>query len=230
MARNDRYVALIGDIRGSRQLEDRAGVQEELRQALEQLPEELDEATVSRPVITTGDEFQGLFHTPRAAVEALGRLDERFVELSFAFGIGVGGLDTDLREEAVGMDGPCFHHARAALEAAKDESVGIRVAGFGAQADRLASAVLALVAATRSDWTKVQARYARALRDAATQQAVAERFDRSKSSVSESLAVAHVREVRAAEREAAIDLQRRMEERPATAHGGDEDDEEAGES
>ncbi len=223
-------MALIGDIRGSRQLEDRAAVQEELREALDQLPEELDEAIVSRPVITTGDEFQGLFETPEAAVQALGRLDERFAELSFAFGIGVGELETELREEAVGMDGPCFHHARAALEAAKDEGVGIRVAGFGAQADRLASAVLALVAATRSDWTEVQARYALALRDASTQQAVAELFDRSKSSVSESLAVAHVREVRAAEAEVAVDLQRRMEETLAAAGGSEEEDGGAGES
>lgn len=205
------YVALIGDIQGSRQIEERARVQDELRAALEALNDGgLQEPTEADLVITAGDEFQGLFATPAGALETMGRLDERFPDLSFAFGIGVGSLDTALREQAVGMDGPCFHQARHALEHAEDQPAGARVSGFGEVADRHANAMVGLVTAVRSDWTATQCRYALALRDAATQQAIAERFDRSKSSVSESLSAAHVRRVHQAETELAGYLYRRM--------------------
>lgn len=205
------YVALIGDIQGSRELEDRAQVQDELRAALEELNDgDLQDPAEADLVITAGDEFQGLFATPAGALEAMGRLDERFPDLSFAFGVGVGSLDTGLREQAVGMDGPCFHEARHALEHAEKEPAGARVSGFGVVADRHANAMLGLVTAVRSDWTATQSRYALALRDAPTQQAIAESFDRSKSSVSESLSAAHVRKVHRAETELAGYLHRRM--------------------
>lgn len=205
------YVALIGDIQGSRQLEDRGRVQDELRAALEAVNEgDLQEPIQADLVITAGDEFQGLFATPAGALETMGRLDERFPDLSFAFGIGVGPLDTALREQAVGMDGPCFHEARHALEHAEKEPAGARVSGFGEVADRHANAMVGLVTAVRSDWTATQCRYALALRDAATQQAIAESLDRSKSSVSESLSAAHVRKVHQAETELAGYLHRRM--------------------
>lgn len=205
------YVALIGDIRSSREIEERAQVQDELRAALGELNDGVLEGPIEADlVITAGDEFQGLFATPGGAIEAMGRLDERFPGLSFAFGIGVGPLDTGLREQAVGMDGPCFHEARHALDHAEKQPAGARVSGFGETADRHANAVAGLVAAVRSDWTATQCRYALALRDAATQQAVADRFDRSKSSVSESLSAAHVRKVHQAETELARYLHRRM--------------------
>jgi len=206
------YTALIGDIRGSRELEDRAGVQQELASALGEVNEDLAASLAAEMVITTGDEFQGLFHVPSAAVEALGRLDERLAELSFAFGLGRGGLETSLEPEAVGMDGPCFHRARAAIEAADPTPAGVEVRGFGTEADAHASAMLGLVQATRSDWTQVQCRYALAVRDADTQQAVAEAFQRSKSSVSESLSAAHAREVHAAETQVGTYLDRAHEE------------------
>lgn len=209
-----RYVALIGDIRGSRTLENRGQVQDQLRSALASLNDSMVNPQGADLVITTGDEFQGLFIEPVRALEALGRLDERFPELSFAFGLGVGGLDTQLREEAVGMDGPCFHEARRAIEAAASQPAGARVAGFGDVADDHASAMLALVQSTRADWTPTQCRYALALRDADTQQAVADRFDRSKSSVSESLSAAHVRELHAAEHRLGEYLFRRVVDTP----------------
>lgn len=193
------YAALIGDIRGSRELEDRAEVQQALGEALAELNDALAAGLAADLVITAGDEFQGLFRVPSTGLEAIGRVDERFPELSFAFGLGWGPVETALEPEAVGMDGPCFHRARAAIEAAETEPAGIAVRGLGEEADDHASAMLGLVQVTRSDWTQVQSRYALALRDADTQQAVAETFQRTKSSVSESLTAAHAREVHAAE-------------------------------
>lgn len=195
------YAALIGDIRASREIDDRADVQDRLRGALADISETAPCSLVADFVITTGDEFQALYDDATPVVEAMGRISEALPELTFAFGAGVGGLDTELREEAVGMDGPCFHAARQALEQAKHKDRWAQAAGLPEPDTRLVDSMLALLGATRSDWTPTQARYARARRDAATLQEVAEAFDRAKSSVSESLSAAHAREVHAAERE-----------------------------
>ena len=205
------YAALIGDIRGSRQLDDRAEAQRSLREALASVTQLLGEAVEADLVITTGDEFQGLFARPNAAIEALSRVDEHLPELAFRFGIGWGGLTTDVEPEAVGMDGPCFHRARAALDDAPGTST-VGVAGVDEALDAHAATVLGLVQAKRSDWTPTQCRYALAFRDADTQQAIAERFDRSKSSVSESLSRAHVRAVHAAETSIGHQLDQRTRE------------------
>lgn len=205
------FAALIGDIRASRELDERGQAQRRLRETLSAVTEALAPATVADMVITTGDEFQGLFVDPSAAVQALGRVDEHLPELSFRFGLGWGGLDTDVEPQAVGMDGPCFHRARAGLDAT-DGQASVAVRGLDPDVDEHASRVLGLVQATRSDWTATQCRYALASRDAETQQAIAERFERSKSSVSESLSRAHAGPVHEAEASIGRLLDRTVEE------------------
>lgn len=216
MARADSarvYVALIGDIRGSRELEDRAEVQERFRELVEHLNESIltgsaagavatndGDPLASRLTVTTGDEFQGLLDDGTATVRAAVEASDRFEPAALRFGLGRGTLETDLNEEqAIGMDGPCFHRARAALKAARADEAWIRVAGWPDTLDRHASRMFDLVQAVREDWTDRQAEFARALQAEGTQQRVAERFSVSKSTVSESLSAGHVHEVRAAE-------------------------------
>lgn len=207
------YVALIGDIRGSRELEDRADVQDRFRELVGRLNEELlsgelapEVATdagrplASRLTVTAGDEFQGLLADGHATVRAAVAATDRFEPAGLRFGLGRGTLATDLNEEqAIGMDGPCFHRAREALKAARTDEAWIRVAGWPGGLDRHANRLFDLVQAVREDWTDRQAEFARALQAAGSQQRVAERFGVSKSTVSESLSAGHVHEVRAAE-------------------------------
>jgi hypothetical protein len=195
-----RFVALIGDIRGSRELDDRGQVQRDLETVLAETDDALDEALAAGFVVTTGDEFQALFEAPRV-VDPMGWIAERLPELTLAYGIGFGGLDTELKPEAVGMDGPCFHRARHALNRAKDENrwawaKATDAADADGDATTQLSRVLGAVGALRSDWTPTQACYAHALRHADTQRAVAARADKSPSTISESLKAAHHREVR----------------------------------
>ena len=71
------FVAVIGDIKDSRLLENRKEVQLRLREVLERLNENYKEEIVSRFLITLGDEFQGLgadgpgYYRAREAVELL---------------------------------------------------------------------------------------------------------------------------------------------------------------
>lgn len=203
-----RYIALIGDIRASREIEDRQQVQQRFHAAIEALEGELPAGSIaSPPTVTTGDEFQALFADARAPVRAISRVADALHPVQLRFGLGAGRLDTALNEDtAIGMDGPCFHRARDAIDEAKDRGGWVRVKGFSTTLDGNAGPLFDTVAALRHAWTDRQAEIARAFRSTGVQKAVAERFDVSPSVVSESLASAHAHEVFAAERSLAAFL------------------------
>lgn len=210
---NSLYVALIGDIRGSRDLEDRAEVQSQFKDLIQHLNEAIrsgslpgDDSTqtpdsIASPLtVTAGDEFQGLLHDAATPVRAAVEATDRFEPAGLRFGLGRGTLDTELNEaQAIGMDGPCFHRAREALKDAREDDAWIRVAGWPTGLDEHANRMFDLVQAVREDWTDRQAEYARALQEEGTQKRVVDRFHVTKSTVSESLSAGHVHEVRAAE-------------------------------
>ena len=58
-----------------------------------------------------GDGFQALLRRPEAVRQVIVILESALVEIPVRYGLGWGGLSTDLRPKAIGMDGPCFHAA-----------------------------------------------------------------------------------------------------------------------
>ncbi|WP_435099478.1 SatD family protein [Halorubrum sp. N11] len=196
-----RYVALIGDIRGSRKLDNRNEAQEEFKQVVDSLNEHVPDGSIaSRFTVTTGDEFQVLLTDATDAVTAAVAASDRFHPARLRFGIGLGELDTEVNpDQAIGMDGPCFHRARKAIDAAATDEAWLRVDGWSNALDSHVNAMADLVQCVREDWTARQAEFALALTEAATQKRVAERYGVSKSTVSESLSAGHVRKVRKAE-------------------------------
>ena len=195
------FVALIGDIRGSRELEDRKRVQKEFKRIVESLDDYIpNSAIVSQFTVTTGDEFQVLLTDATDAVEAAVTASDQFHPASLRFGIGCGELDTEVNpDQAIGMDGPCFHRAREALNSARKDGAWLRVGGWSNELDSRINSMFDLVQSVREDWTDRQAQFAVALKEEGTQKRVAERYDVSKSTVSESLSAGHVQEVRNAE-------------------------------
>lgn len=196
------FVALIGDIRGSRELDDRKQAQEEFEAVVDSLNDTIPaDAMASRFTVTTGDEFQGLLTDGGAAVEAAVAASDRFHPLRLRFGLGRGALETEVNpEQAIGMDGPCFHRARAAIDSARADGAWLRVDGWPDGLDAHANAMFDLLGCVRENWTERQVQFARALQEEGVQNRVAERYDVSKSTVSESLSAGHVQEVREAER------------------------------
>lgn len=194
------YVALIGDIRGSRELEDRNEVQEEFKEVVNSLNDEIPRKSIaSQFTVTTGDEFQALLTDASPAVEAAVAASDQFHPARLRFGIGRGELDTEVNpNRAIGMDGPCFHRARGAINSAQSQEAWVRVRGWKGFDERV-NAMFDLVQCVREDWTDRQAEFARALEVKGTQKAVAEHFNVSKSTVSESLSAGHAQEVRKAE-------------------------------
>ena len=135
------YIAVIGDIIGSRNIKirERSRVQRVLKRALDEANtnpflqnDVVDRFKVeSETIITTGDEFQGLLEYGSNPLRFL-----RFIQTSLGgktrirWGIGKGGLVTGLKPEAVGMDGGSFYNARDALDEAKRENFTCRARGF----------------------------------------------------------------------------------------------------
>lgn len=195
------YVALIGDIRGSRELENRNEAQQEFKQVVSSLNARVPADSIVSPfTVTTGDEFQVLLTGATEAVEAAITASDRFHPARLRFGIGRGELETEVNpNQAIGMDGPCFHRARAAIHLAQKDGAWVRVDGWSKDLDRHANSMFDLVQCVREDWTNRQAQFAEALREEGTQKKVADRYDVSKSTVSESLSAGHVRRVRNAE-------------------------------
>lgn len=121
------YLAVIGDIVRSRASADRRGLQDRLAEALLRINSAHHEAIASDFVITLGDEFQGLMSQVETIAALMAELRAALHPAELRFGLGVGGLDTELRSEAIGMDGPCFHRARQAIERARERGTPVEV-------------------------------------------------------------------------------------------------------
>lgn len=182
-----RYLAVIGDLRRSRALTARAAVQQRLETGLARVNRVLADELSAAFVVTLGDEFQGLLRRPEAAMPALALLEEELADLPVRYAFGWGALATRLRPEAVGMDGPCFHAARAALDLAKREQRWVAVRGFGERHDAVLNGILRLLGEVRTRWTRTQAATVRGMRRAHTQREVAAQRGVSESTISKAL-------------------------------------------
>jgi len=156
------YLALIGDLVASRKIPEalRYDLQDRLAAHLGSLTRARTTGVVARPLITIGDEFQALFSADGDGVRAAIALLESTLEIArpahVRFGLGAGTLDTALREEALGMDGPCFHRARAAVELARGEALLCVLDLGGGQRQATWSALASYALGQRVDWTGPQ--------------------------------------------------------------------------
>lgn len=203
---NIRYLAVIGDIRSSRLAPQRAEMQKLLEHGLEEINREFADELVAGFVITLGDEFQGVLREPGRAVKVLVALEAVLGEISVRYGVGWGTISTELREFAVGMDGPCFHRAREAVREGKRADRWATVSGFGGD-DEILNGLLWLVGAVRGRWTSVQRETVEQVRAARTQREVAAARGVHESSVSQALKAALHDPVLASERSAEILLE-----------------------
>jgi len=125
--RPQKYLAIIGDVVRSRELRERGAVQGRLRDGIDRVNEVFASQIASKFVLTIGDEFQGLLKEVDEIIHLLAVLRIAIHPIEQRIGIGVGLLETTLEEVALGMDGPCFHHARNAIERAKVSGTSIEV-------------------------------------------------------------------------------------------------------
>lgn len=194
-----RFLAVIADVVGSRDIADRAAFQRRLEKALRAVNRRYRGGRLpARFRITAGDEIQGLLSNPADLVDVSSTLTDDIHPVRLVYGAGWGRLATDLGPDVATLDGPCFHRARHSVVEAAREGRWVQVEGFGDVQDEAVSAFLNLIGVIREDWTVTQTKYVRAARDS-LQKDVAERFGVSPSVVSESLKSARFRAVRSGE-------------------------------
>lgn len=163
----DPVVAVIGDLVGSKRLARarRSVVQTELEKLLDQLNRQFISHILSKFVITTGDEFQGLLRSPEIVPDLLWSMRARLPDVPFRLGIGFGEIHTPLREFAIGMDGPAFHEARKAINTAKEKGwLGGEFMGFGEDEDTILNGLARLLERHREGMTGSQRDVATRLR------------------------------------------------------------------
>lgn len=192
------YFAIIGDVVGSRHLDDRAGVQQRLRDAIESSNAERADLLTVPMKLTAGDEVQGLTTHPHVVIDVITNAAEALHPVQISWGVGLGDLSTDLLQDVALLDGSCFHRAREAVDAAKHKSSWLEVRGVPEPSAEVVAALMNLVGAIRSDWTPRQAQVVREARGR-KQSDVAEELDVAASTISRTLAAARYKWILEAE-------------------------------
>ena len=187
------WVAVIGDMVASRRLEGevRRAAQAKFGRLMEELNEEFGDHIAGRFAITQGDEFEGLLQPESAAdwlPTLIWRLEEKFPFPALRLGIGLGGVDSELREppgSAITLDGAAFHRAReAVVSAAKERQMGGVFLGFGAGYDGILNGLARLLYRQRQRWSVRQREVALLLHLGLKQVEVARKMNRSPQAVS----------------------------------------------
>lgn len=192
------YCAIIGDINNSRQLERRGSIQVRFKRAIRTINTEFESEIASPFMITLGDEFQGLLSSPVRSYRLARRLQDLMEPVPFAFGIGIGNLETPLnRREPLGMDGPCFHNARKALLLAKKNKNEIRYQ-FDDPAGELVNAIVISLDKQWQQLSENQREILKRRKEGMTQLAIAKKLHITKQAVSKSAKTGLVKEMNAA--------------------------------
>lgn len=154
------YIALIADAVRSRALPPprRARLQADLRRVLSEFNRTYRHDLAAGFGITQGDEVQCLLVSSKRVWEIGHAIRYRFADADWVVGCGRGTVTTSLaagRLTAPEVDGPCFHAARAAVEAAKRERLLFAFQGFG-DADRMLGGFAGYYSALYWSWTERQ--------------------------------------------------------------------------
>jgi hypothetical protein len=208
-----RYVAVIADMVGSRNLEPtaRGALQKKFGELMDRFNRDYREAIAAKFVITLGDEFQALLNSTALIPDLIYRLEEDLPERQFRLGIGIGTLVTPLREYAINIDGPSLHIARKAIEYAKNtKALGGVFLGVG-DLEEILNGMARLLWFHRFHWTRPQRKIAGLLRQGMSQAQVAKRLRITKQVVSRQVLAAGCYQYIAAENAWRMILQRQVD-------------------
>jgi len=179
-------VAVIADMVQSRELkaQERRATQLTFSTFLKKINTEFRKAVLARFVITLGDECQGILHDATVLPDLLWRFDE-FENRQLRVGIGRGVLYTPVGRDAINIDGPALHRARASIERAKkDRLLGGVFEGFGKNHDAVFNGFARLLHHHRSNLSNQQRQVVAYLRSGLNQTQTAEKMGVTKQAVS----------------------------------------------
>ncbi len=192
------YCAIIGDIIKSRQIKDRQSVQRQFLAMAAEASSLYAPAIESPFTVTIGDEFQVLLKSIDSAPQIVEHVVQAMKPVELVFGLGIGTLQTDINpRQAIGMDGPAFHLARAALVQAKKKKPKI-VYKSDAAAIELVNSLHYFIETCEERRTKRQQAVVEYLQQGYTQAAIAGQLGIRQQSVHDIINAAYVAEIRQA--------------------------------
>jgi len=151
------YVAVIADVVASRDLPrpSRTRLQDALRAELTRINRRAAwrPFLAARFAVTAGDEIEGLLTSAAPLWTITHSLRAAMPDVHWIVGCGRGPIATALAPTAPEIDGPCFHAAREALDAAKRDR---RVLAFGGFDDPRLDGWAAYYSALYWGWTARQ--------------------------------------------------------------------------
>lgn len=160
------YIAIIGDMKGSKQIEERNVVQKQMQTVLNGINERYAPDIASKFMITLGDEFQGLLFNGTKTMHILSEIEQGMYPVKVRFGVGIGKITTDINPEmAIGADGPGYYHARAAIDFLKQnekrKQVNVSDVRFEAESGdpellAMLNTILSLVSVIKRQWSNRQ--------------------------------------------------------------------------
>ena len=115
------YIAIIGDIKHSKNISNRYEIQEKLKKTLDNINKQYKKDIAAKFLITLGDEFQGLLSAAEPLVDIVGYIQNEMFPVRIRIGVGIGEITTEInRNAAIGADGPAFYAARRAITGIHD--------------------------------------------------------------------------------------------------------------
>lgn len=195
------YIAVIGDIKRSKQSSDRGELQQRLKTVLANINMQYGKDIASKFVITLGDEFQGLLECGEHIMDILTIIELRMHPDRIRFGIGIGKITTEINPEmSLGADGPAYYNAREAITRLKEREKKSKTALSDTiilmeedhTNEQLLNSLLSLLTVVKLSWTERQYEVIRDyLEHRDNQLGVARRLGITQSSVQKSLSSAN---------------------------------------
>lgn len=162
------YIAIIGDIKNSKKIQNRDCFQQKFKNVLDQINIKYADSIASNFTITLGDEFQGLLLSGKHLMDIILCIKKEIYPHEIRFGIGIGAITTQINHEfALGADGPSYHKARNCIETLKklekqrevaftDIIIGIDEESDNKLQELTLNTIFKLMYAIEKKWTKKQ--------------------------------------------------------------------------
>lgn len=157
-----KYLALIGDLKKSRLIMDRADAQREIKQALADINAAYPQLFASRLTLTLGDEFQALLCPKEEGfMRMMDELESLLSPFPYRIGLGFGGISTAIdKQVSIGADGAAYWRARESIQYVHGNDAGGKIRthfiGFNRQRDELLNGLLEASDTIKAGWTPLQ--------------------------------------------------------------------------
>lgn len=194
------FTAIIGDIKNSRDLENRRDVQSQLQKSLNTVNDQYKDELASKFMITLGDEFQGLLKTAAPALYIIDQIEREMYPVKIRFGVGVGAIVTDINSNMpLGADGPAYYSARKMVDELRLSekkrmepiaNVKIEIQNHDEAAD-LMNTIFSLLTTLKETWTSRQTEIISAYLKYKTQKDAAQFLNINQSNVQKALSSAN---------------------------------------